>query len=94
MFVLMRMIESHEGWDRHVPSPGGGGRHHIEIGQLWEAYARCQYLYEKKCKEKDCKPLSEADMLGLGALGLVGICLINPVACGIGAGLGGILLPQ
>jgi RHS repeat-associated protein len=93
MFVLMRMIDSHEGWDRHVGPPGGGGRHSIEIGQLWEAYARCQSLYESKCKDKECN-LSDGDKLGLGALGLGAICLINPLACGIGIGVGGILVPQ
>ncbi|HYJ85634.1 MAG TPA: RHS repeat-associated core domain-containing protein, partial [Pyrinomonadaceae bacterium] len=56
MAVLMRMILSHEGWDRHVPKPRGGNRHAGEIADLWRAYARCQALYAAKCPEKkpDC----------------------------------------
>lgn len=93
MFVLQRMIDSHEGWDRHVAPPGGGGRHIDEIGKLWVAYARCQEFYERKCKDKECN-MSNGDKLGLGLLGLGGLCLLNPLACGIGVGVGGILQPE
>jgi len=55
MHELQRMIKSHEGWDRHNPSPRGGGRHAAEIADFWRAYARCQsYYVTKKCK--DCPP--------------------------------------
>jgi RHS repeat-associated protein len=49
MHVINRMIQSHQGWDRHVPPPRGGGRHALEIAELWRAYARCQAIYEGKC---------------------------------------------
>jgi len=39
MFILMRMITSHEGWDRYAPAGRGGNRHVIEIADLWGAYA-------------------------------------------------------
>lgn len=56
MGILMRMINSHTGWDRHVPKPRGGNRHAGEIADLWRAYARCQAIYASKCPEKkpDC----------------------------------------
>jgi len=55
MAVLMRMINSHQGWDRHVPRPRGGNRHAGEIADLWRAYARCQAIFASKCPEKDPK---------------------------------------
>ena len=59
---LKRMIDSHEGWDRHNPAPNGGGRHAIEIADLWKAYARCQALWAKKDCD-NCKPESFLDWL-------------------------------
>jgi RHS repeat-associated protein len=51
MYVLMRMISSHQGWDWHNPPPRGGGRHSAEISDLWRAYANCQAIWEsKKCE--------------------------------------------
>jgi RHS repeat-associated protein len=52
MVLLMRSIASHEGWDRNMPPPRGGGRHHIEIGYLWRAYAKCQAIAEVNCREE------------------------------------------
>ena len=60
--VLKRMIDSHEGWDRHMPSPRGGGRHAAEIADLWRAYARCQSLWKTKDCD-NCKPESFLDWL-------------------------------
>jgi RHS repeat-associated protein len=50
MAVLMRVIASHQGWDRQVPRPHGGNRHAGEIADFWRAYANCQSIYEMKCK--------------------------------------------
>ena len=50
MAVLMRMIASHQGWDRIVPRPHGGNRHAVEIADFWRAYANCQAIYAMKCK--------------------------------------------
>jgi len=66
MQLLRRMIRSHEGWDRHNPSPRGGSRHAGEIGQMWNGWARCMKIYQdKKCDsdpgggglscDQDCK---------------------------------------
>jgi len=51
------MIESHSGWDRHMPRPRGGNRHAQEIADLWKQYARCQQLYaDKNCNQcPQCK---------------------------------------
>ncbi len=50
MYLITKMIKSHQGWDWHVPPPRGGGRHAKEIAELWRAYAKCQNLYmRKKC---------------------------------------------
>jgi len=57
MWVLMRMINSHQLWDWLNPPPRGGGRHAKEIADLWGAYARCQALHKKKC-EGNCPPKS------------------------------------
>jgi RHS repeat-associated protein len=54
MWVLERLIRSHQGWDWNNPPPQGGGRHATEIVQLWRAYARCQTIWERKCV--DCPP--------------------------------------
>jgi RHS repeat-associated protein len=53
MDQLMRMINSHEGWDRNNPSPRGGGRHAEEIAGFWRAYANCQSIYQEKNCDKD-----------------------------------------
>jgi RHS repeat-associated protein len=53
LWVFNKMIKSHQGWDWRNPSPRGGGRHAEEISNLWRGYAKCQALYEKKCK---CPP--------------------------------------
>jgi len=53
IWLLQRMIRSHEGWDRHRPSPRGGGRHATEIAQLWRQLAGCQNLYEEKCQTQN-----------------------------------------
>ena len=52
MWILTMMIHSHQGWDWRVPKPRGGSRHKGEIADLWNAYAKCQYLFEKKCKNE------------------------------------------
>jgi RHS repeat-associated protein len=89
MWVLKRMIDSHQGWDWNNPSPMGGGRHAEEIDNLWRAYARCQVLYEEKCREKCPAPDLQSIGMGFGALGLGVACALNPLACGIGIGIGG-----
>jgi len=53
------MIRSHQGWDWSNPPPRGGGRHAEEIDNLWRAYANCQRLYERRCREpQNCPPTS------------------------------------
>jgi RHS repeat-associated protein len=59
MWILNRMITSHTGWDRHMPSPRGGGRHAVEISDLWRAYARCQALYLAKCQQPKPAPVCQ-----------------------------------
>jgi uncharacterized protein RhaS with RHS repeats len=49
MFILRRMINSHQGWDWNNPPPRGGNRHAQEIADLWRAYARCFSIYFAKC---------------------------------------------
>jgi RHS repeat-associated protein len=56
IWLLQRMIQSHEGWDRIMPSPRGGGRHSDEIAALWKQVADCQALYIEKCGGKECPP--------------------------------------
>ena len=82
MFVLERMINSHQGWDRHMPPPRGGGRHAGEISDLWRAFAKCQALFERKCKNcKDCQnnkneqpaPMVESSESNTGALVAIGL---------------------
>jgi len=53
MYILERMINSHQGWDWNMPSPRGGNRHTEEISNLWRAYAKCQSLFDVKCKQKN-----------------------------------------
>ena len=48
---ILRMIESHTGWDRNNPRPRGGNRHSPEIDDLWRAYANCQSIYINKCQQ-------------------------------------------
>jgi hypothetical protein len=52
--MLEKMVKSHEGWDRHMAPPRGGGRHAQDIDQLWMQLAECQCIYDAKCK--DSKP--------------------------------------
>jgi RHS repeat-associated protein len=52
IWLLLRMIRSHEGWDRTMPRPRGGNRHATEIAQLWIQLATCQALYTEKCLNK------------------------------------------
>jgi len=55
MQIIMKMIDSHQGWDQHNPPPRGGSRHQKEIRDLWNAYANCQLLYsQKNCTVKEC----------------------------------------
>jgi RHS repeat-associated protein len=89
MFVLKRMIDSHQGWDWHNPPPRGGGAHAEDIDNLWRAYARCQSLYEEKCRQACPTPDVQSIAAGIGALGLGIACALNPLACGIGIGIGG-----
>ncbi|GLQ90970.1 hypothetical protein GCM10007898_45460 [Dyella flagellata] len=53
MWVLMRMINSHQMWDWINPPPRGGSRHADEISKLWRGYANCQEIYRKKCEGCD-----------------------------------------
>lgn len=57
VWLLTKMIASHQGWDWHNAPPRGGGRHAEEIANFWRALANCQDLYLKKgcadlCDEK------------------------------------------
>jgi RHS repeat-associated protein len=63
MWILERMIDSHEGWDSHMPAPRGGDRHSRpspgnpmgEIGQLYKQWFDCFDLYKEQCKDdKPC----------------------------------------
>jgi RHS repeat-associated protein len=54
MFLLMKAINSHTGWD--LNNPGQGGRHNQEIADFWRAYANCQALYDAKCLSCPAKP--------------------------------------
>lgn len=91
MHELMRMINSHQGWDWHNPAPSGGGRHAGEIADLWRAYARCQDIYAtKKCKDDDgngmtcganCqKTLTAVRNAVTGAIVLLSICVAAAAA--------------
>jgi RHS repeat-associated protein len=56
MYLLEKMINSHQGWDWNNPPPRGGNRHAVEIAELWNAYARCQDFYKRKnCDGGDCE---------------------------------------
>jgi uncharacterized paraquat-inducible protein A len=54
MWVIKRMINSHQGWDWNNSPPRGGGRHAKEIAELWRAYAKCEALHKRKCE--NCPP--------------------------------------
>lgn len=57
LWVLNRMISSHQGWDWNVPPPRGGGRHSVEIAELYRSLARCQQLLANcKPRPKPCQP--------------------------------------
>jgi len=49
IWLLQRMIKSHEGWDRYMPAPRGGSRHATDIAQLYVQLANCQFMYAMKC---------------------------------------------
>ena len=51
LWVLGRMIVSHQGWDGQCPPPHGGGRHATEIRDLWTQYADCQAMAITKCAQ-------------------------------------------
>jgi uncharacterized protein RhaS with RHS repeats len=61
MWILQRMIASHTGWDRTMPSPRGGNRHATDIAQLWTQYAECYDLSLEKCKDCDQRPVLNPD---------------------------------
>lgn len=62
MWVFRKMILSHQGWDRRMAAPRGGGRHAIEIAQLWNGYAKCQWIFlSKPCGT--CGPFPEEPVL-------------------------------
>jgi len=77
MFLLDKMIKSHQGWDWSVPSPRGGGRHAEEIAGLWGAFAKCQALYARNnCSNKkppSPEPTNVPIKVGVGATILAGI---------------------
>ena len=54
LWLLGRMIASHQGWDWVMPKPRGGNRHKQEIADLWVQFAECTALFYSKCI-KDCK---------------------------------------
>lgn len=86
MQELERMINSHQGWDWKNPPPRGGGRHATEIGDLWNAYARCQSLHSKKecdkperaltCGEKCQQTLVTIRDAITGAIIIVTVCVV------------------
>jgi len=94
MAVLMRMINSHQGWDWHNPPPRGGGRHSQEIAELWKAYAKCQSLYiSKKCdqeqQEQDCKDCAKRVVpvvIGTGVAAYIVWKVVKTCACGLVGG--------
>jgi len=93
MWVIKRMIDSHQGWDWYNPAPMGGGRHAVEIADLWRAYARCQALYEEKCRKKCPAPDLQSMFTGIGLLGLGIGCALAPEICIPGLVVGGGLAP-
>jgi hypothetical protein len=92
MWGLKRMIDSHQGWDWNNPAPMGGNRHVIEIRDLWRAYARCQSLYEQKCRKECPAPDPKSILTGFGILGLGIGCALAPQVCIPGLAIGGTVL--
>lgn len=96
MFALMKMINSHQGWDRHMPPPRGGGRHATEIAGLWTAYAKCQRMYaDKNCEncEKDaegaetnCQSIPVAETVAVAGTTYVIWKVLKTCGCGALAG--------
>jgi RHS repeat-associated protein len=84
--LLERMILSHAGWDRHVPSPRGGARHAQEIFELGLAWLNCLDIYQRNCK--DCPPPPET--LPIPELEPTPTPAPNPLAFGLG--LAGVIL--
>jgi RHS repeat-associated protein len=67
IWLLDRMLSSHTGWDQNVPSPRGGGRHAIEIAELWTQKAQCEAIYEVSCKKHSCDSCKQVGAVVLGA---------------------------
>jgi RHS repeat-associated protein len=44
IYLLEKMIKSHQGWDFNLPKPRGGNRHAKEIAELWTALGKCLLL--------------------------------------------------
>jgi len=68
MQLLRRMIKSHEGWDRRAPPGRGGNRHAVEIAELWRAFAKCEAIYEKNCKDCEREKKAEQATKAAGAV--------------------------
>jgi hypothetical protein len=96
MDVLMRMINSHQGWDRKMPRPRGGNRRHIEIAALWGAFANCESIYnEKKCDEcgpdkespsENCQSVPVAETVIAGGVAYVIWKIVKTCGCALAAG--------
>ena len=83
------MTSSHEGWDRKMPSPRGGGRHAGEIAQLWIQYSICYDLYLLKCKtncpKQNPAPQHYGAPVPIPYVGPVLDTLTNPIVDWLGA---------
>jgi RHS repeat-associated protein len=54
IWILNKMICSHQKWDWTMPKPRGGNRHQDEMGPFWKQIAECieMYLNDPKCDPK------------------------------------------
>jgi RHS repeat-associated protein len=96
MWTIMKMINSHQGWDRNMPHPRGGNRHHIEIAALWNAYGKCQMIYnDKKCEEcgpdkdsppENCQSVPVAETVVVAGVAYVIWKIVKTCGCGLVAG--------
>jgi RHS repeat-associated protein len=77
MWVLARMIVSHQGWDWIMPAPRGGSRHSVEIAQLWVQYAECMAMVIKRCGDA-CKKMSIPRMPVIPIM--INPCLLDPMS--------------
>jgi len=75
MYLLERMIESHEGWDKSMPPPRGGDRHTEEIKQLYKQYANCLKLLKK------CKPRKPYDPPVQDDTGNIMVLILGTIVC-------------